>query len=241
MSLVLPPAKAKFNRGLILLPGAPQVELGQKMKGVLLFTGTLLFSLFPVSLFATIPFCMMDSLVLLNRRNRGQKIGDWEWFWSTKGKPVWRITETRKMGRAEQPVGTDTKVLDNSRSDSRIIRNLKVAREWSYEYNLESEELDRKINTSAIRFRDGGESSKTIERSLRKSFGYTQGTKQVYEENVQVEIQARKKVTILFHWKRIVETGVLTLEDQFQNTSELPFSVVIGLTFDQEHIDDNSP
>jgi hypothetical protein len=138
----------------------------------------------------------------------------------------------------EQPVGTDSKVLDNSRSESTLTRSLKVSREWSCTYSVEHERTHRTVDTKSLRIRDSGERSRTIEDILRDRFGYVEGRRQTYEENVQVVAPPRKKVTVLFHWKNILEVGVVVLQNQFEQTAELPFAIVVGLTFDQEHYDD---
>jgi hypothetical protein len=188
-----------------------------------------------------LPLIVVDAYVLARRTRRGQTLGAWEWFWSSTAKPqvkaVWKLAEIRKADRTEQPIGRDSKVLDNSRSEGSLKRSLEVSREWSYEYSVDNEQARKIVDTKTLQVKDGPSQTLSIENALRQKYGYSENAKHIYKENVEVDIPPRRKVTIYFHWKNILETGVIVLTNQFSETVDVPYSIVIGVTFDQEHID----
>jgi hypothetical protein len=225
---------------LSIIPGAGHFYLGQKAKAACILIT--FFGLILIASLIIIPFTLfiiIDAYVLAERQRCGKSLKPWEWFWQKTPAITcyWSILEIRKTGRTEQPTGTETKVLDNSRSDSTLTRTLRVSREWSYSYSVEHERASKTIDTNSLQIKDGAGKSRTVKEALRKTITYNEGTQQAHEEAVEIEVPPRKKVTVHFHWKNILETGVIVLRNQSLETMELPFSIVIGVSFDQEHID----
>ena len=187
-----------------------------------------------------LPLIVVDAYVLARRTRRGQTLRAWEWFWSSAAKPqlaVWKLAEIRKAGRTEQPIGSDSKVLDNSRSDGSLKRSLEVTREWSYQYSVDHEQARKVVDTKTLQIKDGPSKTLSIENALRQKYSYSENARQTYKENVEVDVPARRKITIYFHWKNILETGVIVLTNQYTETVDVPYSIVTGVTFDQENID----
>jgi hypothetical protein len=238
------PSKPK-NPGLTgvltLLPGLGHFYLEQGRKSIVICLGFICGYGCSLVLW---PFIVIDAYVLGTRTRRGQVLRAWEWSWSSTAKPkaesVWRLVEIRTAGRTEKFIGRDSKVLDNSRSDGGLKRSLRVSREWSYEYTIDHEQARKVVDTRTIQVKDSVSQTLSVENALRKKYGYVEGAKRIYEENVEVEVPPRRKVTIYFDWKNILEIGAIVLNNQFGETVDVPYSIVIGITFDQEHVDSAS-
>jgi hypothetical protein len=78
----------------------------------------------------------------------------------------------------------------------------------------------------------------SVEDAVRDRFGYSFEAKQTYEETVQVEINPRACVRVLLRWKNLLETGLILLKNQGGNTVALPFSIIVGIAFDQAQVED---
>jgi hypothetical protein len=217
---------------LSIIPGLGQLYLGQRGKGLLL-----LLTIYPFFIFST-PISVIDAFVLARRLRRGSGIYRWEWFWNREAKRVWTIAEVREMGRREQPIGKEARTIDNSRSDGALSRTLKISREWSSSYKLEHEREHKTVNTSSIELKDGASKSRSIEDSLTDRFSYTHGLKHIHEESIHIEVPARHRLVVVLDWKNILEVGVVVLKNQYDESIELPFSIVVGVTFDQEHLEE---
>lgn len=231
---------------LSIVPGTGQHYIGQAHKGAACLTGTMMLTavcvpIAPLNVIVyliCIAFTGLDAFVLARRLDSGGTLQAWQWFWSKELAPAWTVAEVRRLGRTEQPIGREAKVLDNSRSASKLIRTLNVTREWSYTYTVEHERACKTVDTKSIALKDGAQRTRSVEDALRNRLSYAQGERQVYEEHVQVEVPPFRKVTAVFRWKHVLEVGVVVLESQVGERVELPFSIVVGITFDQEHVDD---
>lgn len=89
-----------------------------------------------------------------------------------------------------------------------------------------------------MQVKDGITRERSLEDALRDSCGHSYSTKHVFEEHVQIEVQPNKRVKVLLRWKNIVETGVIVIQNQVGQSRELPFLVVVGVTFDQAQVEE---
>jgi hypothetical protein len=150
-----------------------------------------------------------------------------------------QLSDVIKKGRAQQLIhGVEEHVIDNSRSGSTVTKTLTVTREWACTYTIEHQHDHKTVDTSTIQVRDGVTKARSVENALRNRFAYTHGSKHVYQENVEVVIPPFKKMRVLLNWKNILEVGSVVLRDQYDAGIELPFAIVIGVTFDQAQIDE---
>ncbi|MEI7870240.1 MAG: hypothetical protein WCI11_20345 [Candidatus Methylumidiphilus sp.] len=237
---LIPPSSGK-NPALVvilsIIPGAGQIYLGQKMKGVIL----LVISLFLPIFIVLSPLSIIDTMVLYKRIKRGNTITQWEFFWNRKvgsREVIWDISDIIKRGRTEQPIGMERRLIDNSKSASQLMRNIMVRREWSCSYTVEHEHSQTTVNTKSIQLKDGVTIGRSVEDALHNRFSYTHDSRHILEENVQITVEPFKKVQIVFSWKNILEVGTIILQNQSGETIELPFSIIIGLTFDQAQLDE---
>src|SRR5881396_3748069 len=106
------PKKPRLAGTLSIIPGVGQLYLGQTAKGLLmLVTSYPGFPLFVI----TIPLGVLDAYILGLRLAR-RPIRRWECFWNREPPEVWTVAEVRQLGRMEEPIGTETRVIDNSDS-----------------------------------------------------------------------------------------------------------------------------
>ncbi|MBM3774546.1 MAG: hypothetical protein FJW37_05215 [Acidobacteria bacterium] len=235
---LLPPKQPVIAALLSILPGVGQLYIGQKKKGATMLL--LSIAVYPTAI-VIIPLGILDAYILTQRLRQGRAIEPWECFWQRKfpAGSVWRVSEIVKKGRAQQAIpGVEERVIDNSRSGSTVTKTLTVSREWSCTYSVEHQREHRTTDTSTIRVREGVTRNRSVEDALRDKFAYTHGARQVYQENLEVTIPPFKKMRVILHWKNILEVGDMVLRDQHGTTVQLPFAIVIGVTFDQTQIDE---
>jgi hypothetical protein len=79
--------------------------------------------------------------------------------------------------------------------------------------------------------------SRSVEDVLRDKYSYSYGTKHTYAEDIQIEVPPFKRVKVLLKWKNILEVGTIVLQNQRGERIDLPFSIVVGVTFDQAQLD----
>jgi len=74
------------------------------------------------------------------------------------------------------------------------------------------------------------------ERTLRQKYSTTTEQREMFEEEVTLNVGARTKSTVVFSWKEIHQKGVVQVAgNRFE--ARIPYEVVVGLTFDQQQID----
>lgn len=188
----------------------------------------------------TIPLCIIDTIVLARRLQRGKVITRWKCFWNPEAGiivDVWGINKIVKRGRTDEPIGAEERIIDNSQSGSKLIRNLKISREWTYSYAVEHEKAHTATSTTNIQIRHGMAKSRSVEDVLRDKYSYSYGTKHTYAEDIQIEVPPFKRVKVLLKWKNILEVGTIVLQNQRGERIDLPFSIVVGVTFDQAQLD----
>ena len=67
---------------LFLLGGAGQIYLGQQKKGIILVVATLLLSCIGIGFVIWI-VGVIDAYILADKLQKGQPIGDMQWFWES--------------------------------------------------------------------------------------------------------------------------------------------------------------
>jgi hypothetical protein len=242
-ALIRPTAGKNYELAALLgvLPGVGQIYLGQQRKGslILLTFIPLCFLVVPIFLIPILSF--IDCLVLSQRLKRGNTITQWECFWNKRiesREVLWEVSEIIKRGRAEQHIGVERRLIDNSRSSSPLVRNVTVRREYAYTYTVEYEHSQRTTNTKNMRIRDGATIEHSVEKTLQNRYAYVHDKRDIHEENIQVTVPPFKRFELILSWKNILEVGIIVLQNQHGERMALPFSIVVGLTFDQAQWDE---
>jgi hypothetical protein len=74
------------------------------------------------------------------------------------------------------------------------------------------------------------------ERTLTKHYSASVEDRRSFEEEVTLTIGAGIRSEIVFSWKEIRQGGTLVLRSD-ETAVEIPFEVVVGVTFDQRQVD----
>ena len=80
----------------------------------------------------------------------------------------------------------------------------------------------------------------SFEETIRKQYSISEETKEVYSEEIEIEVSSSIKLNLVFQWKRIWQCGFIKFRNQNNEELKVPFRVVVGVTFDQLQIDENS-
>jgi len=100
----------------------------------------------------------------------------------------------------------------------------------------------KKIKTNKSQFEMGATQTVNIqdmvENTIRRQFSISEESKQLYTEEITLEIPSKKKLKVIFNWKRIWQHGLLLLKFNGEQI-EMPFQIVVGVTFDQSQVDIN--
>jgi hypothetical protein len=146
-------------------------------------------------------------------------------------------TQQVETGRREEPLGTETRTVDNSRSASSSIRRLKARRTWTVRQEVRFEETTRKSASGGIEVKAVLHLRGELERAVRRSQAAVAQDERTFEEEIEVTIPARTTVDVLLHWKRVWQEGILIVTTSAGEVFEVPYGEVVGLTFDQENRD----
>ena len=141
--------------------------------------------------------------------------------------------ETR---RQEVSIGDETREVDNSLGSSPIVRTFRVSREWARSVGSEIErtvsanaELAATVNIASL--------SAQVNAALRKKYSVSEDTRHKFEDEVVITVSPHTRSLIVFRWKEIRQTGVITPTSGTARGVAVPYHVIVGLTFDQQQID----
>lgn len=149
--------------------------------------------------------------------------------------PALRVVGTEEIKREVQPAGSEKRTIDNSGSSIEVERKLIVSRQWSHSLSVEYEKT-RKVSTGVnIQIRVGA-IQQGIEEQLRSNYTLSENQTNTHTEEITIRVLPNTIVDVLINWKQILAHGVIKLRDYTGADSELPFAVVVGLTFDQKQV-----
>ena len=74
---------------------------------------------------------------------------------------------------------------------------------------------------------------------MRRTYSVSEDTKETCREEVSCQVPAHTKLTVVVRWKRIWQHGLVQTA-QGAVSLDIPFRVAVGLTFDQQQIDEAS-
>lgn len=144
--------------------------------------------------------------------------------------------------RSEEILGIGQRLIDNSKSTSKTTRKFTVSQEWSKSYSIQYENTQ----VNGIEWNLGVKLPEieianiklTSQETLKNQYSVSEGKKENYTEEVQVEVSGYKKLKVIFTWKRIWQHGVIKFRHQDNTEFDVPFQVAVEVTFDQSQIDE---
>ncbi|HEX8692513.1 MAG TPA: hypothetical protein VF746_08850 [Longimicrobium sp.] len=141
--------------------------------------------------------------------------------------------------RVEEPLGQEQRIIDNSKSSITLTRRFSLSKEWSQSYVLEYEKAQQNGTQLTIGAGDALGFQATAESNLKQRYSITEEARQVYAEEITLEVPARTRLRVVFDWKRIWQRGVVVVQHGPGQLLQVPFRVVVGVTFDQAQVDEN--
>jgi hypothetical protein len=133
------------------------------------------------------------------------------------------------------PLGDETRTMDNSQSGSSTKREVRLTREWTRTYVVDVEHITT-VRGSAGFATHVLDLKVEAERTLSKTYSAATKERETFEEKVTVNVAPHTRSEIMFSWKEIRQKGfVRVVGADFE--AQIPYEVVVGLTFDQQQID----
>lgn len=136
----------------------------------------------------------------------------------------------------DEPLGEEVRVIDNQHSTTGVIRNVRASREWTRSVSIGSDR-SRTYGAEA----GGGPSWLSvkghIEQQLHRTYSAESQEKQVFAEEIQITVPAWTSVRVVLRWKRIWQRGIARVIQGDGSLVEVPFQVVVNVTFDQSQQD----
>jgi hypothetical protein len=138
------------------------------------------------------------------------------------------VTETH---RSEEPIGTETRRINNTSGVGRLTRTIRVTKEWTRMVSLDLH-TGHSISGSAQIGPNWLALKTNIEQGLEHTYAISATRREEFAEELGVEIEPGADVTVILTWKRIWQHGLVhVLTRGYQ--SNVPFRMAIGVTFDQ--------
>jgi hypothetical protein len=140
-----------------------------------------------------------------------------------------------EASRREIPLGEERRVIDNSQSSSMTSHTIRLTKEWTRSYTLD-------LTTATSGQVSGGFAAGFValkaaaERAVSSRYSASIQERQSFEEEVTVSSAAHTHSEIFFSWKQVRQRGKVVVRSQ-GGSVEIPFEVVIGVTFDQRQVD----
>jgi hypothetical protein len=139
-----------------------------------------------------------------------------------------------EIGRREVALGDETRLIDNSLSTSATTRVMRLTKEWTKTYTVDETRATTVSGSAAFTVLAALKAE--AERTITRHYSASTDERQSFEEEVTLTIGAGVRSEIVFSWKEIRQNGAVVLESG-ADTVQIPFEVVVGVTFDQRQID----
>ncbi|MFE3193915.1 hypothetical protein ACFXHA_33275 [Nocardia sp. NPDC059240] len=142
-----------------------------------------------------------------------------------------QILEVIEAQRTEEPMGDETRTIDNRTGAANVVRVVRASREWSHTITFGTDRSRRTNNEFG--FGPQWASVKhTIETALRDTYSNSSDFRESHSEEITVNVPAGSCIQLVLHWKRILQRGTVRVQ-RGRRVVEVPFQTVVGVTFDQ--------
>jgi hypothetical protein len=147
-----------------------------------------------------------------------------------------RVVEVVETGQFEEPLGEEVRLIDNRNSGTGVTRSVKASREWSRTLTVGSEQtrtLGAEVSGGVSWLKAKG----NIESELQRTYSLENNSRHLFEEEITISVPERTSVRLVLRWKRIWQRGVVRLDQGDGTVTEVPYQVVVNVTFDQSQED----
>lgn len=158
---------------------------------------------------------------------------------ATKNVPTsdWSIIQLVETKRIDEPLGTEIREVDNSKSEIQVVRKFTVSREYVCAYTIDYEKTFGMNGDLLLGVANFSTIKAGLDRKITEKYSISSSQKRTYMEEITLTIPAKKKVLINLNWKQVWQCGVIRLRDTANKELEIPFRVSLEPTFDQQQID----
>jgi hypothetical protein len=150
--------------------------------------------------------------------------------------PEPQIVGVQETGQFEEPLGEEVRVIDNQHSGTGVTRSVKASREWSRTLTLGNEHtrtLGAEVSGGVSWLKAKG----NIESELQRTYSMETNSRHLFEEEITISVPERTSVRLVLRWKRIWQRGVVRMDLGDGSITEVPYQVVVNVTFDQSQED----
>jgi len=144
------------------------------------------------------------------------------------------IVETQRI---IEPLGEETREIDNSKSNIQVLRKITVSREWSQSFIIDHEKTKSFGGRVDLKLPFSLNINANLEKVIKEKYSISIGIKYLYSEEVTLTIPAKTRVQVIFVWKQIWQCGIITIRDLDNTEWQIPFRFRLEPTFDQRQID----
>jgi hypothetical protein len=148
------------------------------------------------------------------------------------------VIEIIETARSEEFFGEDRRVIDNSRNSGTPTRSFSFTKEWSKTFHVEVERAKTGGTELNLGAKDTVALRLSSEEKLRRTYSVSADTKETSTEEVSCQVPAYRKLTVVVRWKRIWQHGIM-VGTRDGVPLHVPFRVAVGVTFDQQQIEEN--
>jgi hypothetical protein len=148
-----------------------------------------------------------------------------------------QILEVVETARDSEPLGGDERIVNNVDSDTTVTRSIKATKRWKQTCNLQVERSRTTSQGADVKLADVAALKSSMENTLREQYTMSAEEEQTFEEHVTLEVPPRSSLRFIMDWKRIVQKGYVRVLDSAGQLVDVPFAVVVGVTFDQRQLD----
>jgi hypothetical protein len=130
----------------------------------------------------------------------------------------------------------EPRYVDNLKSGVPFKRTIRVSRRWTQTTNIQRA-LAREVGKSqsvGLSKIFTAELTQNLQQILRSTYSISSQVEHVLEDTFEVEVPPRKRMHILLHWRRKVQTGQMRILLSDGRVIEVPYQVVVGLMVDPE-------
>ena len=153
-----------------------------------------------------------------------------------------RVSEA--PAQRSEPIGDEVRRFNNAKSSTTAVERFSVSHETDVSASVDLTKTRALSGSAGLSFMDVVSAQASLGNELAHHYSLQMNAKLTFEQSTEVNIPAYTHAKIIFHWHRILATGMLTIAEQARRPveiAEVPFEITIGLTFDKETIDINKP
>ncbi|MGI8673865.1 MAG: hypothetical protein ACR2KD_01040 [Thermoleophilaceae bacterium] len=152
----------------------------------------------------------------------------------------WRLLDVVETDRYEEPIGNDSRVLDSSRTSAQITRSLSFRQEWVQTVDVEGEKTQSTSGGVSLSMADIVSLEASTDQAIKSRYGVSTELRHVEEEQMAIPVPVGKRLRVTLQWKRVWQAGYARVAAPDGTELNVPFSLVVGLTFDQAISDEPS-